>query len=121
MAKSEVDAIKAFASRTHDRARPAYGRYVTEQPRRCVLFATTNNDTYLKSQTGNRRFWPVRRNRIDINALRSNRDQLWAEAGHIEASGAALLLPGEVWEGGRVGEAKRREPDPCDDLPAGAR
>ena len=56
--KTEVEHIKAFASRTHDRARPAYGHFRVDQPRRCVLFATTNNDQYLKE--ADRRFWPVK-------------------------------------------------------------
>jgi hypothetical protein len=119
MAKSEVDAVKAFASRTSDRARAAYGRYVSEQPRRCVLFATTNNDTYLKSQTGNRRFWPVRTGRIDINALRRDRDQLWAEAVQVEAGGASLALPERLWAVARIEQEKRQEQDPWDDLLAG--
>lgn len=119
MAKSEVDAVKAFASRTSDRARAAYGRYVTEQPRRCVFFATTNNDTYLKSQTGNRRFWPVRTGRIDIDALRRDRDQLWAEAAQVEASGASLELPERLWAVARAEQEKRQEQDPWDDLLAG--
>jgi Virulence-associated protein E len=119
MAKSEVDAVKAFASRTFDRARAAYGRYVTEQPRRCVFFATTNNDTYLKSQTGNRRFWPVRTGRIDIDALRRDRDQLWAEASQVEASRASLALPERLWGVARIEQEKRQEQDPWDDLLAG--
>jgi hypothetical protein len=121
MAKSEVDAVKAFASRTSDRARAAYGRYVSEQPRRCVLFATTNNDTYLKSQTGNRRFWPVRTGRIDIDALRRDRDQLWAEAVHAEASGASLALPESLWAVARIEQEKRQEQDPWDDLLVGVK
>ena len=35
--RSEVESVKAFASRTHDRARPAYGRARVELPRRCVI------------------------------------------------------------------------------------
>lgn len=116
MAKSEVDAVKAFASRTADRARAAYGRYVSEQPRRCILFATTNNDTYLKSQTGNRRFWPVRTGRIDVDALGRDRDQLWAEAAQLEASGASLALPERLWAVARIEQEKRQEQDPWDDL-----
>src|SRR5262249_30887634 len=82
--KTEVEQVKAFASRPHDRARPAYGRTVCDQPRRCVIFGTTNEDTYLKSQTGNRRFWPVKTSTIDIQALRRDRDQLFAEAATVE-------------------------------------
>ena len=64
--KAKVENVKAFASRTHDRARLAYGRQQVELPRRCVIFGTTNVSTYLKSRTGNRRFWPVKTPTIDI-------------------------------------------------------
>jgi Virulence-associated protein E len=49
MGRSDVEAVKAMASRITDRGRPAYGHYIVRQPRRCVLFATTNDDEYLKS------------------------------------------------------------------------
>jgi predicted P-loop ATPase len=70
MRKADVDHVKAFASRLNDRARGAYKHFVTEAARRCLFFATTNEPTYLKSQTGDRRFWPVRVQSIDIDALR---------------------------------------------------
>jgi predicted P-loop ATPase len=114
--KADVDAVKAFASRTHDRARAAYGRATTNQPRRCVFFATTNNETYLKSQTGNRRFWPVQTGRIDLDALRRDRDQLWAEAAALEAGGMSIFLPEDMWADARAEQAKRLEHDPWDDI-----
>jgi putative DNA primase/helicase len=76
--KTEVEHIKAFASRTHDRARPAYGRTRVDQPRRCILFATTNEDRYLKM--ADHRFWPVRTTTIDIEALKRDRDQRCSSA-----------------------------------------
>ena len=81
MRKAEIEKTKAFVTRTHDRARGAYRRHRTDAPRTCIFVGTTNEDTYLKSQTGNRRFWPLKITTIDIDALRRDRDQLFAEAG----------------------------------------
>jgi len=79
--KAEIQLIKAFISSKIDRYRPSYGRTVEAYPRQCVLVGTTNENTYLRDRTGNRRFWPVPvRNRINIPWLQKQRDQLLAEA-----------------------------------------
>ena len=89
--------VKAFLSRSTDRARMAYDRTVTDARRQCVIIGTTNSQQYLRDLTGNRRFWPVRVLRFDLEALKRNRDQLWAEAAAREASGASIRLPEELW------------------------
>jgi len=110
--KTEVEHLRAFASRTHDRARPAYGRTRVDQPRRCVLFATTNDRRYLKA--ADRRFWPVKTSSIDIEALSKDRDQLWAEAAAREPN-ASVLLRRELWGAARTEQEAREESDPWDD------
>lgn len=87
--KSELEGVKAFLTRRVDRYRPPYGRREVAVPRQCVFIATTNEGSYLRDPSGNRRFWPVRCGRIDLAALERDRDQLLAEAMHRYAQGDA--------------------------------
>lgn len=116
MSRADIDKVKTFASRQRDRARPAYGRARVDRPRRCIFIATTNNETYLKSQTGNRRFWPVKTGRITLEELARDRDQLWAEAVQFEKSGVPLALPQRFWADAAIAQDARRDHDPWDDI-----
>tara|TARA_R110000824_G_scaffold309986_2_gene497331 strand:- start:332 stop:1249 length:918 start_codon:yes stop_codon:yes gene_type:complete len=78
--RSDVESVKAFISSRRDRFREAYARCVTENPRQCVFVGTTNEVEFLSDGTGSRRFWPVTIGAIDLPALRSDVEQLWAEA-----------------------------------------
>lgn len=80
MSKADIEASKAFISRREERYRRPYDRSETKYKRRCVFVGTTNQDTYLRDETGNRRFWPVRVGKVDLAALRRDRELLWAEA-----------------------------------------
>jgi excisionase family DNA binding protein len=81
LTRATNSAIKGFVSRRVDRYRPPYGKYLTDQPRQCVLWGTINPaGGYLIDPTGARRFWPVACNSVDLFALIRDRDQLWAEA-----------------------------------------
>jgi hypothetical protein len=92
MKRAGVDAVKNFATTTHDNARPAYGRATVNRPRTCICIGTTNERTYLLSTTGNRRFWPVPVTRYDRESFLRDRAQLIAEATHYEAEGETLEL-----------------------------
>lgn len=78
--RTELARAKAFLSQPSERFRLPYGRRLIRVPRQCVFIGTTNSDAWLKDETGGRRFWPVRCQRIDIERLASDRDQIWAEA-----------------------------------------
>lgn len=114
--RSDIEHVKAFASRKVDRARPAYGRYRVDKPRRCIYWATTNESDYLKSDTGNRRFWPVQVGEVDLAGLAAVREQLWAEAAIAEAAGETITLDRSLWGAARVEQDDRLEREPWADL-----
>jgi predicted P-loop ATPase len=79
----ELTKIKSFLSARFDRYRPSYGHRNINVPRQGVFAGTTNESEYLQDTTGNRRFLPVEvKGDVDREALRRDRDQLWAEAYH---------------------------------------
>ena len=116
MRRADVEHVKAFASRQFDRARPAYGRVREDRPRRSIEWGTTNNQEYLLSQTGNRRFWPLETGVIDLEALKRDREQLLGEAATYEADGESITLDPSLWGDAREAQEQRRVADPWEDL-----
>ncbi len=113
--RASDDARKAFITSRVDRYRKPFGRLAEDHPRQVVFVATTNNTEVLTDPTGARRFWTVLVGEPDLDALRRDRDQLFAEAlfryragepWHLDAEHAALLVEAqrqfevpEAWEG----------------------
>ncbi|MFT4167182.1 MAG: VapE family protein [Microlunatus sp.] len=110
--KSEAAKIKAFASRQFDMARMSYGRFSDRRGRQTIFMGTTNEYKYLKDRTGNRRFLPVKTGEIDLAGLTHDRHQLWAEAAKLEAEGASIVLPQELWAVAAAEQEDRLEDDP---------
>jgi predicted P-loop ATPase len=115
---AQVEKLKGMLSRQVDGpVRMAYGRIVLEVARQFILIGTTNEVTdYLRDTTGNRRFWPVRVARFDVQAIKRDRDQLWAEAAQREAAGESIRLPEELWAVAAVEQEARRSIDPWEEL-----
>jgi putative DNA primase/helicase len=115
--RAEVSRIKSFLTRTVDRYRPPYERYVIDVPRQCVFAGSVNPDTYLRDETGNRRFWPIRCGQIDLEAIRRDRDQLWAEAMAMFGRGAIWWLDDpELIALARAEQEERYQSDAWDGL-----
>jgi len=112
MKRADTEHIKAMLSRQWDRARMAYGRLVEEVPRQCVFFGTTNASEYLRDETGNRRFWPVKIKRFDLDALKRDREQLWAEACVRERANESIRLDPALWAEAGKEQRERVTHDP---------
>lgn len=111
--KADAETGKRFISTRVDNYRPAYGRNARDFERQSVFGGTTNVGSFIGDPTGGSRFWPVDVGRIDIEALKRDRDQIWAEA-------VAAFDAGETWwtedaadvTALRVEQEDRRKGDP---------
>ena len=88
MSARTKETLKAFFARRSDTYREPYGRVNATTPRQCVFVATTNSEEYLQvDPSGYRRFWPIACSKIDVAALKRDRDQILAEAVTLQRAG----------------------------------
>lgn len=79
--RAESSAVKQFLAARRDHYRPSYGRNVVDVPRQVVFVGSTNETEFLIDPTGSRRYFPIPcYGTVDLEAVRTCRDQLWAEA-----------------------------------------
>lgn len=95
--RTDTQAMKAFLSRDTDTARLAYMRIAKDYPRQSIFIGTINPEDdeevgWLKDTTGNRRYWPVCVENIDLVALQQIRHQLWAEAAVLYREGVLVYF-----------------------------
>ena len=113
--KKDDEEIKGWITLKQDRCRKPYERTITVFKRQFVLSATTNNYDYLKDPTGNRRYWPFKSSALDLEAIKRDREQLWAEAVHLYKSGLYIRPTEEEMELALVAQDKRRSVDTWED------
>lgn len=83
---SNLERLKAVLTSTIDTYRDKYGKNSKGHIRDCIFFGTTNEETFLIDETGNRRFIPMKvgvkkEYDLTIHDLTSEIvDQIWAEA-----------------------------------------
>lgn len=79
LATRDLEGIKSFITRKHEKWVPKYKEFASTYPRRLIFIGTTNKREFLADETGERRFLPVDVIQANPEAIRRDRDQLWAE------------------------------------------
>lgn len=93
--RASMKLLKSIITTQVDTYRAPYARETESHPRRCVFAMTTNDSKYLKDETGNRRWLPVRcYGEANTDWLIENREQLFAEAYY-----RAITLSESIHEG----------------------
>lgn len=96
--KADAESVKHLISKREDTFRGAYKEMPETHKRQCVMFGTTNEEFFLKSSFGDRRFTPLRvhESRATLSVFSKEFDdmvpQIWAEAKHLYRSGQKLFL-----------------------------
>lgn len=112
--RSEIEDMKLFISRRIDEYRKSYGREPIKRPRFFVLGGSTNKvgQEYLEDETGARRIWPVQcGENINLEGLRRDREQLYAEAVVRVRAGERIWLEGLETEMARFEQSDRQLED----------
>ena len=103
--KAEVEAVKHFISKQEDTFRPAYARTSETYLRQCIFVGTTNNKSFLRDPSGNRRFIPIDIHDIKLGdnpplkefvSSKELIDQIWAEAVYLFKKKEPLFLSKEA-------------------------
>ncbi|MEO1563039.1 MAG: virulence-associated E family protein [Pseudomonadota bacterium] len=119
LSKRDAENVKSMLSRTFDKGRKSYGRFSDQHDRQCKFFGSTNGgqaNKYLNDPTGARRFWPVECGKIDLEGLKRDRDQLWAEAAHREAQGESIQLDPSLYHLATGEQFKRQQENPMEEV-----
>lgn len=111
--RAEITRIKQVVSDPVDRYRSPYDRSTKDHPRQSVFVGTTNESTYLRDDTGARRFWPLKCTNFDLKYAEQYRDQLFAEAVQLFQSGQTWWL---VPDSAADEQEQRRQIDPWQEL-----
>jgi predicted P-loop ATPase len=95
--RKEVAVFRGFLTTRKDNIRLPYARTIEEFPRTSVFVGSVNPDEFLVDPEGHRRFWvvPTSTDYIDTDALKLERDELWAAAVHAYRRGEKNYLSRE--------------------------
>lgn len=81
--RCDFDEVKAFISSNYIETPSKTNHIMDRHQRRFLIIGTSNRDDFLKDPTGHRRFLPFQVSRMDMQKVKQDKLQLWAEASHI--------------------------------------
>ena len=97
--KGEQSALKAYITNRTDTYRVPYAVKEKTVPRTTIYFGTVNEDSFLKDDTGSRRYWVIPITSIDWKKLEEiDKEQLWGEFYQMYLEGYKLNLTREELE-----------------------
>jgi putative DNA primase/helicase len=76
--KSDQESLKAFLTKDSDEIRLPYGRAESDFGRRTAFFGSVNNKTFLKDDTGSRRWWVIECDQVNYQHT-FDMQQVWVE------------------------------------------
>lgn len=89
--KSDIARLKSFITMQTDDVRFPYAAKCSKLPRRTAYIATVNDDKFLSDDTGNRRWWTVEVEEIDLDHG-LDMQQVWAEVYFLWNNGSLPYL-----------------------------
>lgn len=118
LSKQDMQTFKGWITNKTDEGRSPYGKFNYLYPRQFIIAGTINpKDGWLDDPTGGRRFLPVQVGRkIDIEALRIDVEQLWAEAVHRWRNGEKTYMTEELFLLASEARSGRRKTHPWQDI-----
>lgn len=79
--RKDAGALKNLITTRSDMFRAPYGKATSPHPRPSIFVGSVNNDSFLRDETGSRRYWVIEVNRKpDLKQLQANRDAIWKAA-----------------------------------------
>jgi predicted P-loop ATPase len=103
------ESTKAWMTSPREQWTPKFMERARTMHRRLMIVGTTNEEEFLDDPSGERRYLPVRINDVDVEGIRRDREQLWAEA--REQFKAAGLMWQEAARLGRLEHAAYKVTD----------
>ncbi len=102
LTRGDINVVKRAITRRYEEWIEKFQTQPTRYPRRCMLFATTNDERFLPpDETGNRRWLPVEIEALDRDRITADRPQLWAEGAAIYRATGIAWQNAERLAGGR--------------------